>query len=96
MKSWLILLAGLLAWTAHFFAVYAIASLLPGRAEARWLVVLVTAIALAATSWLLLRALHARRSSEDEIDRWIGRGSLLGCALALVGILYQGLPAAIG
>ena len=96
MKSWLILLAGLLAWTAHFFAVYAIASLLPGRAEARWLVVLVTAIALAATSWLLLRALRVRRSSEDEIDRWIGRGSLLGCALALVAIVYQGLPAAIG
>ena len=96
MKSWLILLAGLLAWTAHFFAVYAIASLLPGRAEARWLVFLVTAIALAGTSVLLLRALRAHRGSADEIDRWVGGGGVLGCALALVGILYQGLPAAIG
>lgn len=96
MKSWLNLLGGLLVWGAHFFVVYGIASLLPGRPEARWLVLLATAIGLVALAWLLRGAIRARREMTDDEGRWQSGIAALGAAIALVAVFYQGLPAVIG
>ena len=96
MRAWLVILGGLLAWTAHFFAVYAIGSIWPGTETAKWLVGIATLLALAATGWLLARDLRLGRSAADSFGRWTAGLGALGCALALPAILYQGLPALIG
>lgn len=97
MKGWAIVLGGFVAWTAHFFAVYAIASILPGTEAATWLVLVATVLALAATGWLMAYCVGLlRREGRHSLDRWIGVLGALGCALALVAIAYQGLPALIG
>lgn len=94
MRSWLVLLGGLLVWTAHFFGVYIVASLFPGTALARWLTGLVTILALGALVVLARpRWSRAGRSGEDQLARWLDGLTLLGLALALVAVLYQGLPA---
>ena len=93
MRAWIQLLSGLLVWTAHFFLVYGIASLLPGTVAAKLLVGSATLICLAATGWLLWRALASRRSAPDDLGRWRSQLSAAGSVLALVGIAYQGLPA---
>ena len=95
MRFWRNLLGGLLLWTAHFFAVYIIASLLPGAPAAAILVLLVTAVILALTLWLLVRTVSAMRRASDDLQRWSSVLALLGYALAAIAVIYQGLPAAI-
>jgi len=94
MGKWAYLLGGLLVWAAHFFAVYIAASLFPGTQLAKWLVLALTIAALVALwlfSRLMLRASPADRGEDG--DHW-GTGLVrLGCGLAAVAIVYQGLPA---
>lgn len=94
MRSWLLLLGGLLIWAADFFALYGVASIFPGMEVARYLSLAVTAIAAAAAAWLLLRMLARMRSpASDELADWIPKLAAAEAALALVAILYQGAPA---
>ena len=96
MRAWLLLLSGLIIWIAHFFGVYAAASLLPGTSSARWLTGLLTLAALgllAATTYAVHRRLKGRES--DALSLWADRLALLGGALAGIAIFYQGLPALI-
>jgi len=94
MLIWRNMLGGLVLWAAHFFAVYGIASVLPGTQAAVVLVLLVTGLALAAASWLFAKA-YAARTASDDLQRWSVRLALLGYALAGTAIIYQGLPAAL-
>lgn len=94
MRAWLLLLAGLLIWTAHFFGIYIAASLFPGTSLAKWLTGLLTIIALGLLAALLLPlSRKPPAQSDDVLPAWLDRLTLLGSALAAVAILYQGLPA---
>ena len=93
MSVWLSLLRGMLLWTAHFFAVYGIASLFPGTRLGAWLVIVATLLALAVTTYLLVATLRRRGAQEDSLTRWSSEGGALLYALAWVAILYQGMPA---
>lgn len=96
MRAWLLLLGGLIVWTAHFFASYGIASLWPGSSLAKWLVGLVTLLALLVGCLLLWRSAVELRTAADDVQRWSLQLSMLGYALSVVAVTYQGLPALIG
>ncbi|HEU4877752.1 MAG TPA: hypothetical protein VFT07_07920 [Sphingomicrobium sp.] len=95
MRSWRDLLGGPILWAAHFFAVYGIASIWPGTQTAIVLVLVVSALALAAASWLFARAISRLREASDELQRWSSGLAILGCAIAAAAIIYQGLPAVL-
>ncbi|GAA4015208.1 hypothetical protein GCM10022280_12320 [Sphingomonas swuensis] len=93
MGIWRHLLGGMLLWTAHFFAAYGIASLLPGSSLAAVLVLIVTALAFGGAMLLLAATLRRRQADEDGLRRWSSEGGAVLYGLAGVAILYQGLPA---
>lgn len=94
MRSWAILLGGLILWALHFFLVYGIASLLPGTTLARVLTIAATLSCLAAAALLMRPAWRRWRSADrDGLSRWMWGVSAGGAALALVAIFFQGLPA---
>lgn len=96
MKSWLFLLGGLLIWTVHFFGIYAIGSLLPGNELANWAVLAHTALSLGAAGWLLLLLVRRKRTQRhDDLDRWSSALAGWGYALAIVAVIFQGLPAIV-
>lgn len=87
MKSWLLLLGGMLVWTAHFFGVYAIAEIAP-RA---WPVVALTVLAVAADLWLLTRIRWM--PVVGSFSGWRRSVAAGGAMLSLVAVVWQGLPA---
>lgn len=93
MRSWAILLGGMLVWTVHFFALYGIGSIFLSTTLARVLVAVVTLLCLAAAAWLLRGALRASRGEADEFTAWKHRIAALIAGIALVAILWQGFPA---
>lgn len=94
MRKWALLLGGLLVWAAHFFLLYAFASVFPGGDIARWLTIAVTIPALAANVAILWLASVARVDRQpDELDRWILDVGSAGSVLSLVAVAWQALPA---
>jgi len=94
MRAWLVLLAGLLIWTAHFIAVYTSSSLFPGTNLAKWLTGALTLAALGLLAFIMLPIFRRTRTAGGNgLSRWLDSLTLLGAALAGVAILYQGLPA---
>lgn len=92
MRFWRSLLGGLILWTAHFFAIYIIASIWPGTLLARALVMLATVIILAIAGWRSVLVVRNMRTAADDLLCWSDGLSLLGYALAGAAIVYQGLP----
>jgi hypothetical protein len=90
MRTWVLLLGGLTIWAVHFFALYAIASLLPGQPQARWWALAATVPALLACALILRRLLT--NGGTDPLDRWAGYLATLGAATALLAILWQVAP----
>ena len=91
MRGWTFLLGGLIVWAAHFFALYAIASIFLTTMLARGLALLATALCLGA-ALLLFR--HARRRfSADGTELWMRAVALAGLGIATVAIVWQALPA---
>lgn len=94
MRKWALLLGGLLIWAAHFFLLYAFASIFPGSDTARWLTIAVTLPALAADVTILwLAAVSWVERRPDELDRWILEVGATGAALSLIAVVWQALPA---
>ena len=93
MSVWRHLLGGMLLWTAHFFAVYGIASLFPGTRLAVLLVIGVTVLALAVAGYQFAATFRRQRAEEDGLKRWSSKGGAVLYALAGLAILYQGMPA---
>lgn len=85
MRTWLILLGGLIVWTVHFFGLYAI-----GEADPRtaWVMAL-TALCLAANIWLLLHLLQMR--SVEHFATWRRSVAIGGAGLSLVAVVWQSL-----
>ena len=95
MRSWTSMLGGLIVWAAHFFALYAIASIFLTTPTARVLALLATAACFAADGWLLRRDLRRLRGETDEPSRWMTLIALLSSAISLVAVLWQGFPAVL-
>lgn len=87
MRSWLILLGGLIVWTVHFFGLYAIAEFVPKPA----LVAALTVACLVADLWLLVR-IRALRIT-DDFSAWRRSVALGAAALSLLAVGWQALPA---
>lgn len=92
MRSWLIILGGMLVWTVHFFALYALASILGSSLAARIGTGLVTLACLGADAWLLVLAGRWSRAGA-ETPAWVGAVGRGMAAVSIVAVLYQGLPA---
>lgn len=94
MRAWAFLLGGLLVWAAHFFALYAIASIVETTTLARLLTGLATLAGLAADSWLLRSALaKPRDGAADPTEQWVNIIAAFAAGLSAVAVLWQGLPA---
>jgi hypothetical protein len=93
MRAWAIMLGGLIVWTVHFFSLYVIASVFLTTTTARILTLLATLACLVAAAMILVAALRAHRGTDDPVSRWIASLAALGAAIALVAVVWQGLPA---
>jgi hypothetical protein len=91
MRAWALLLGGLIIWAAHFFILYAIASIFLTTTLARLLAGAVTLICLVAVALLLARALRWRADA-DPFEHWMHVLAALVAAISLVAVLWQGLP----
>lgn len=99
MRPWLFLLAPLAIWAAHFLGVYGIASVadVVARPDAPAALVATGAFTLlCAAGAILMLAAARRRRTGDETDRFVSSLAALGALVALVAILWQGLPALVG
>ena len=91
MRSWLLLLGGLLVWAVHFFALYAVGSIFLTTDLARGLTIALTLICLLALA-LIGRRVWLARAGDAERD-WIRIVALWGIAIGGIAILWQGLVA---
>lgn len=89
MKSWLILLGGLIVWAIHFFGLYAIAEIAPRT----WLVALLKLACLSADIWLLLRI--RRMVGGEPFAAWRRSVAFGGAMLSVLAVTWQALPALI-
>lgn len=99
MRGWVLMLGGLLAWTAHFFVTWAAASIFLTSPAARLVTAVATIAALAAT-WALARASRQGLgpagpggSGHDRFAGWSAHIALLSALTAGLAILWQVLPA---
>ena len=96
MRAWAFMLGGMIVWAAHFFALYIVASIVLTSTTSRVLAALITVACLVAAGLLLQRARRAlRHQGDDAFTRWQAYLAALTASLALVAILWQGLPAFI-
>lgn len=94
MGKWSLLLGGLTIWAAHFFLIYAFASIFPGSRVANVLTLVVTVPALVANAVLGWTAwTGALIADPDELDTWVLNVAAVGAALSFVAVLWQALPA---
>ncbi len=91
MRNWLILLGGLIVWAVHFFGLYALAEISPDIAP--MLVLVLTALCLAANVWLLLRNRH--HPASGSFGAWRQSMARNGAVISLVAVGWQALPALI-
>ena len=89
MRTWAILLGGMIVWTVHFFALYIIGSIFLSTLLARWLVAGVTLFCIAADVRLLFW-IRARR--DHLFDGWAASVGLILAGLSLVAVVWQALP----
>lgn len=94
MGKWLLILGGLLIWAAHFFLLYAFASIFPGTQLARVLTVGATLATLVVNAGIIF-TLFTAGVREDELERWARAVGLGGALLSFVAVLWQGLPGLI-
>jgi len=90
-RTWALLLGGLIIWTVHFFALYIIASVWLTTPLARGLTLALTIACLGAVGLLLVGM--QRRQADTDMDRWVHVVASVGFGIAGVAILWQGLPA---
>lgn len=91
-RKWILLLGGLLIWAAHFFLLYAFASIFPGSDTARWLTVAATVLGLGANG-VIVRAAVSRHDehSSDDLEHWARQVAIPECVLSIAAVLWQGL-----
>ena len=96
MGKWALILGGLIVWAAHFFLLYAFASLFPGSRTAQVLALIATVPALGVNALLLwTAAARALTRDTDEFDEWVLNVAAAGAALSFIAVLWQAMPALI-
>jgi hypothetical protein len=90
-RAWAILLGGLIVWAVHFFALYAIGSLLPGTGLAVWLSLGVSVPAILANA-LIIRISVRRAVAPDPLGRWIFQVGAIGAGMSLLAVVWQSFP----
>lgn len=96
MRTWAFLLGGLIVWAVHFFLLYGIASIFPGRQIAYWLSIIATIPAMAADVGLLwLAAILRLRKNSEEFRTWAIDLAAMAAALSLLAVTWQALPAIV-
>lgn len=96
MAKWALILGGLTIWAAHFFLLYAFASLFPGSGTAQVLTLIATVPALGADALLLwIAAARVLTRDPDEFETWVLNVAAAGAALSFVAVLWQAMPALI-
>ena len=88
MRTWLLLLGGLIVWTAHLFGIYAAGESWGQAPAARIAVAALTIGGLAANAGLALIVL--RRPAGDGFTGWVRSVALMGAGLSVVAICWQG------
>ena len=88
MRTWLLLLGGLIVWTAHLFGIYAAGEIWGHAPAARIAVAALTLAGLAANAGLILIVL--RRPVGDGFTGWVRSIALMGAGLSIVAICWQG------
>lgn len=88
MRTWLLLLGGLIVWAVHFFGLYAAGEIGGHAPAARIAIGLLTLACLAADAGLVLIAL--RLPSGDGFARWRRSVAPLGAGLSIVAVCWQG------
>lgn len=101
MRKWAYMLGGLVIWAIHFLGVYVIASVGDVAAEpdhpvSRGAVGVFTLVCLIAAGWLTLNAAGRWRRGGDEMAGFVSAITATGAGVAVVSILWQGLPAVVG
>lgn len=91
MKSWLILLAGLLIWAVHFFLLYGIGEFAGEGRGTRIAVGVLTLFGLTLIGWLAQRFAHI--APGDDFARWRMFLARTGLAISALAVAWQGLPA---
>lgn len=91
MPGWRIMVGGLIIWAAHFFTVYIVASVFHSSMLARGLTLLATGAALVAGALLFKRVRKPR--IDDPLARWMASLGTLAIGVAMLAVLWQGLPA---
>lgn len=91
MGSWILILGGMIAWTVHFFALYAIGETVGGSPGGRIAVLGVTLVCLASDALVAHAAF--RLPHQTGFDGWRRFVALAGAGLSALAILWQSLPA---
>lgn len=91
MRTWTLLLSGLLVWAVHFFILYGIGEFAGSDPASRIAVAAMTAICLAACA--LLAWAIARAPQQDGFGQWRARLALAGLGLGAIAVIWQGFPA---
>lgn len=89
MRSWLLLLGGLIVWAAHFFILYGIGEFAGSGAGARAAILAATAIALVSLALLVTRI--PRQPSATGFEPWRRSLALGGASLGGLGVVWQAL-----
>jgi hypothetical protein len=89
-RSWTMLLGGLVVWAVHFFALYSVASIFLTTPIARVLTLLVSLVCLGANGLLFW---WVRRGDTAAADGWFSTMALYATSVSTLAILWQALPA---
>lgn len=88
MRTWLLLLGGLLVWAVHLFGIYAAGEIWGHAPPARIAVVALTIAGLAANAGLI--AILWRCPDQDGFAGWVRSVALMASGLSIVAICWQG------
>lgn len=101
MRTWILMLGGMMAWALHFAGVYGIASVADvvqdaAAPPARWAIAGFTLVCLIAALGFGLANLRVPGKDRDPMRRLTSTVGAAGGGVAAIAILWQALPALIG
>jgi hypothetical protein len=89
-RSWTMLVGGLVIWAVHFFTLYIVASIFLTTPIARVLTLLVSLVCLGANGLLFW---WVRRGDAAAADGWFRTMAVYATSVSTLAILWQALPA---
>lgn len=90
MKSWFIMMGGLVLWAVHFFLLYLLAEFGGSGLGIRLAASLFTLVILGGVAWMFVAV--RQKTPGDPFARWRRRAAMLALAFGGLGIVFQYLP----